>query len=148
MFYWRNVHNVLHACYDVRVNDPQPVFLFPTKRPHKVHNIFIEVNQLCSLGTVDWTRQTWVCSMWRKPSTLRGLGNISAQQQHTERRRQWISGYILNDAEQPILERTGLESTVTAQLLSHTCMLFLLEQTLITKNNLQLIIHYNLNKPY
>ena len=58
------------------------------------------------------------------------------------------SGYILNDAEQPILERTGLESTVTAQLLSHTCMLSLLEQTLITKNNLQLIIHYNLNKPY
>lgn len=142
-----NVHSILCSCYDFRVNDPQSVFLFPTKRPHKVHNIFIEANHLCSLGTVDWTRQTWVCLMWRKPSTLRGLGNISAQQWHTERRRQWNSVCILNDVEQPILERTGLESTVTAQLPSHTCKLFLLEQTLITKDNLQLIIRYNLNEP-
>lgn len=45
------------------------------------------------------------------------------------------------------LKEQGLESTVTAQLPSHTCKLFLLEQTLITKDNLQLIIHYNLNEP-
>lgn len=85
---------------------------FPTKSPPKVHNIFNEVNCLCSLGTIDWTRQTWMCLMWMKAKCF-GLGNISAQQRHTERKRQWNPDYILNDVEHPILESIGLESTVT-----------------------------------